>query len=116
MKLITKGRGIKGYKSMSEERLFSSLNESESVKEIEKNLFKLEKNISKLKKYYDYDDIEYKGIGDVINLINHSIDEDKYNPPKTNDGSNSNYIDTKVKEIRSKLYQLKNILTWSDHI
>ena len=34
LKLITKSRGIKGYKSMSEERLFSSLNESESVKEI----------------------------------------------------------------------------------
>ena len=69
-----------------------------------------------MKKYYDYDDIEYKGVGDVINLINLSIDEDKYNPPKTNDGSNSNYIDTKVKGIKSKLYQLKNILIWSDHI
>ena len=27
MKLVTKSRGIKGYKSISEERLFSSLNE-----------------------------------------------------------------------------------------
>ena len=108
--------GIKGYKSMSEERLLSSLNESESVEEseknfndariekikkdfnelrnrffkskikevrkdlyrienkknlsttemIEKNLLKLEKSLSKLKKYYDYDDIEYRGIRDVI--------------------------------------------------
>ena len=37
MKLIAKSRDIKGYKSMSEERLLSSLNESESVKESEKN-------------------------------------------------------------------------------
>ena len=36
MKVIAKRRGIKGYKSMSEERL-SSLNESESAKESEKN-------------------------------------------------------------------------------
>ena len=110
--------GIKGYKSMSEERLLSSLNESESVEEseknfndariekikkdfnelrnrffkskikevrkdlyrienkknlsttemIEKNLLKLEKSLSKLKKYYDYDDIEYRGIRDVTFL------------------------------------------------
>ena len=37
MKLIAKSRGIKGYKSMSEDRLLSSLNESEPVKEIKKN-------------------------------------------------------------------------------
>ena len=30
-------RGIKGYKSMSEERLISSINESEPVKEKERN-------------------------------------------------------------------------------
>ena len=110
--------GIKGYKSMSEERLLSSLNESESVEEseknfndariekikkdfnelrnrffkskikevrkdlyrienkknlsttemIEKNLLKLEKSLSKLKRYYDYDDIEYRGIRDVTFL------------------------------------------------
>ena len=31
LKLIAKSRGIKGYKSMSKERLLSALNESESV-------------------------------------------------------------------------------------
>ena len=36
-RLIAKNRGIKGYKSMSKERLLSALNESELVKEIEKN-------------------------------------------------------------------------------
>ena len=113
LKLIAKGRGIKGYKSMSKERLLSALNESKSVKsendfdderlktirekfnksrdkflkpkikeirrnlyeiknkknlsqskikKIEKNSLELEESLSKIKKYYDYDDIEYKGI------------------------------------------------------
>ena len=30
------------------------------IKEIENNLLELEQNISKLKKYYDFDDIEYR--------------------------------------------------------
>ena len=46
------------------------------IKNIEKNLFKLQKSLSKLKKYYDNDDIEYKGIREVRNLFNQSIDED----------------------------------------
>ena len=37
LKQIAKMRGIKGCKSMSEERLVSSINESEPVKESEKN-------------------------------------------------------------------------------
>ena len=37
LKQITIMRGIKGCKSMSEERLVSSINESEPVKESEKN-------------------------------------------------------------------------------
>ena len=37
LKLIAKSRGIKGYKSMSEDRLLSALNALESVKENEKN-------------------------------------------------------------------------------
>ena len=41
-------------------------NSSESkIKEIERNLAKLEENLSKTKKYYDYDDIEYRGIRNV---------------------------------------------------
>ena len=42
------------------------------LKETEKNLFELEESLSKLKKYYDYDDAEYKGIRDVRNLFNQS--------------------------------------------
>ena len=37
LKTIAKIRGIKGYKSMSEERLLSALNESKSVKDSGKN-------------------------------------------------------------------------------
>ena len=37
LKLFSKRRGIKSYKSTSEERLVSSLNESKSVKESEQN-------------------------------------------------------------------------------
>ena len=117
LKAIARIRGIKGYKSMSEDELLSVLNSSKSVKkgkkpktdfskariekirkefnesrnklskskineiriniyeienekslfeskikEIEKNLLELEENLSKTKKYYDYDDTEYRGI------------------------------------------------------
>ena len=48
LKQIAKMRGIKGYKSMSEERLISSINESEPVKESEKNFN--DTRIEKIKK------------------------------------------------------------------
>ena len=51
LKLIAKSRGIKGYKSMPEERLLSSLNESESVKETEKNFD--DARIEKIKKDFN---------------------------------------------------------------
>ena len=54
LKTIAKIRDIKGYKSMSEERLLSVLNESESVKESEKNfddarIEKIKKDFNKLR-------------------------------------------------------------------
>ena len=54
LETVTKIRGIKGYKSMSEERLLSVLNESESVKESEKNfddarIEKIKKDFNKLR-------------------------------------------------------------------
>ena len=79
------------------------------MKDIEKNLLKLEKNLSKLKKYYDYDDIEYKEIRDVKNVFDLSIDEDYYKPLKTL-LLITVILNMKVKEIRTKLFQLKNIL------
>ena len=50
------------------------------MKEIERNLTELEENLSKTKKYYDYDDIEYRGITNVRDLFDLSIDEDYYKP------------------------------------
>ena len=44
-------RGIKGYKSMSEERLLSALNESELVKECGKNFD--DASIEKVKKDFN---------------------------------------------------------------
>ena len=48
MKTIAKIRGIKGYKSMSDERLLSVLHESESMRESEKNFD--DAKIEKIKK------------------------------------------------------------------
>ena len=48
------------YETEHEKNLFAP-----KIKEIEKNLLELEENIIKPKKYYDYDDTEYKGIKNV---------------------------------------------------
>ena len=48
------------------------------IKVIEKNLLELQKNISKLKKYYNYNDIEYGRIQDVKTLFDLSTDEDHH--------------------------------------
>ena len=48
------------------------------IKVIEKNLLELQKNISKLKKYYNYNDIEYGRIQDVKRLFDLSTNEDHH--------------------------------------
>ena len=48
------------------------------IKVIEKNLLELQKNISKLKKYYNYNDIEYGRIQDVKTLFDLSTNEDHH--------------------------------------
>ena len=50
-------------------------------------------NWKRVKKYHDYDDIEFKGIRDVKNLLPLSIDEDYYKPIRTNSSFNDNYIE-----------------------
>ena len=77
------------------------------MKEIEKNHFELEESLFKLNRYYDYDDIEYKGIGDVGNLFNQSIDEDYYKPIKT---TSVFYNKNKYIEYGSKGDKNKNLL------
>ena len=80
------------------------------IKNTEKNLFELEKNLSKLNKYYDYDDIEYKGIRDVGNLFDLSIDEDYYKPIVTNDAFNRNYIEYESKGDKEKNLSIEEYL------
>ena len=46
------------------------------IKEVEKNVLQLVESLFKLKKYYYYDNTEYKGIRNLGNLFNQSIDED----------------------------------------
>ena len=72
------------------------------IKEIEQNLIELEKSPFKLNKYYDYDDVEYKGIRDVENLFNQSNDEDYYKPIKTKSAFNGNQIEYQSKGDKDK--------------
>ena len=71
---------------------------------IERNLTELEENLSKTKKYYDYDDIEFRGIRNVKDLFDLSIDEDYYKPIITRGAFNGNYIQHESKG-ESKKYQ-----------
>ena len=81
---------------------------AQKVKEIE-NLLELEKNLFELKKYYDYDDIEYKGIRDVQNFFTLSIDEDGYMPIRTS-GFNCNYMEYESKGYKDKILSIKEYL------
>ena len=61
-------------------------------KKTKKYLLKLEEKLSRLKKYYDYGDTEYKGIKDVKDLFDSLTDEDYYKPIIVNGAFNNNYI------------------------
>ena len=73
-------------------------NPSESkIKEIERNLTELEENRSKTKNYCAYDDIEYKGIKNIRDFFDLSIDEDYYKPIVARGAFNSSYIQCESK-------------------
>ena len=85
---------------------------------MKKNLLRSAKSISKLKTYFDYDDIEYRGITDVKNFFELSIEEDHYKPIKTNDAFKINYIEyesegekNKTLSIKEYLYLIRTYLT-----
>ena len=69
---------------------------TQEIIDTEENLFELEKSLSRLRKYYDYNDTEYRGIRDIRNLFN-GIDEDYYKPVRTKSAFNSNYIEYESK-------------------
>ena len=83
-------------------------NPSESkMKEIERNLTELEENLSKTKKYYDYDDIEYRGIRIVRDLFDLSIDEDCYKPIIAKSAFDCSYIQYESKGDKGKNLSIK---------
>ena len=80
------------------------------IKEIERNLTELEENPSKTKKYYDYDDIEYRGIKNVRDLFDLSIDEDYYKPIIAKGVFDGNYIQDESKGDKGKNLSIKKYL------
>ena len=81
-------------------------NPSESkIKEIERNLTELEENLSKTRKYYGYDDIEYRVIRSVRDLLDLTIDEDYYKPIIVRGAFDGNYIQYESKGGKEKIYQ-----------
>ena len=87
-------------------------NPSESkIKEIERNLTGLEENLSKTKKYYDYDDAEYRGIRNVRDLFDLSIDEDYYKPIIAKSTFDGNYVQYESKGVKGKNLSIKKYLS-----
>ena len=80
------------------------------MKEIEKNLTELEENLSKTKKYYDYDDSEYREIRNVRDLFDLSIEEDYYEPIIVRSAFDGNYIEYGSKGDQGKNLSIKRYL------
>ena len=78
-------------------------------KKTKKYLNKLEERIYKLNKYYDYDDVKYRGIKDIKDLFDLSISEDYYKPIIVNIASNNNYIQYESKG--DKILTIKEYLS-----
>ena len=78
--------------------------------EIEKNLDELERFLSKTKKYYDYDDDEYRVIKDIEGLFDLSIGEDYYKPIITKGTFNNNYIQYESRGDKNKILTVDEYL------
>ena len=83
---------IENKKNPSESKIKEIMNERNEI-----NLTELEENFCEAKKYYDYDDIEYRGIKNVRDLFHLSIDEDYYKPILAKDAFDGSYIPYKSK-------------------
>ena len=79
------------------------------IKEIDQNLTELRENIFKHNKYYDYDDLEYKGIRDIRNLFD-EFDEDYYRPIKNTSAFNDNYMEYENNGDKNKNLSIKEII------
>ena len=84
------------------------------IKETEKNLLESEESRSSLKKYCDYDDIEYRGIRDIGHLFNEVVlnksEKDYYKPIITKSAFNDNYIEYESKGDKDKNLSPRDIL------
>ena len=69
-------------------------------KKTNKCLINLEKKLLELRKYHDHDDNEYRGIRDIKDLFELSIDEDYYKPVLLKSGHNNNYVQYESKGDR----------------
>ena len=66
----------------------------QEINEIEQNLRKLKESTHKLKRYHDYDDLDYKEIREIENLFGDKVDRDQNKPIRTdNSAFNNNYIE-----------------------
>ena len=79
-------------------------------KETKKYLNKLEEKIYKLIEYYDYDEIEYRGIRDLRDLFDSSISEDYYRPIIVKGAFNNNYIKYESKGDKDKILTISEYL------
>ena len=77
---------------------------------MERNLTELEENLSKTKKYYDYDDIEYREIRNARDLFDLSIDEDYYKPIIAKSAFDASYIQYESKGDKVKNLSIKKYL------
>ena len=93
------------YEIENEKNLFAS-----KIKEIRKNLLELKESLSKTKRYYDYDDIEYRGMSNVKDLFDLSIDEDYYKPVIAKSPFNNGYIQYESKGDKGKNLSIKKYL------
>ena len=79
-------------------------------KEIERNLTELEENLFTTKKYYDYDDIEYRGIKSVRDLLDLSVDEDYCKAIIARGAFDGSYIQYESKGDKIKNLSIKECL------
>ena len=79
-------------------------------KKTRKCLNKLEEKIYELNKYYDYDDIKYRGIRDLRDLFDLSISEDYYKSIIVKSTSNNNYIQYESKGDKDKMLTIREYL------
>ena len=77
-------------------------------KKTNKYLDELNKKILKLEKYHYHDDYEYRGIKNIKDLFELSIDKDYYKPILVKSGYNNNYVQYESKG--DKILTLKEYL------